>query len=368
MTDLGGFPQKQLQRGGNVVFGALDWGLGHATRSVPLLKYILQKGGQVSIAASGPTAELLKYECPGAEFLDLPGYGITYPGQRGSFRSHLFRQLPKIRRAIRKEGEWLRQAQGKGRWSLVISDNRYGFRLPGVPSIILTHQLAPISGMGEPADRLFSRILYHYIGRFTECWVPDLAEEPSLAGRLSHPPQLPGVPVRYIGLLSRFAPTPSSDGSDLLFLLSGPEPQRSILEKMIRDQWSNLPGRKVLVRGKPGESDLKDLPEGTRVFNLVSSSELSELIAGAGSIVCRPGYSTLMDLVRLGKRALLIPTPGQTEQEYLADRCVELGGFHAMRQDRQDLVSALSAMPVAAAPSYPEAFNGFKNAVDAFVM
>ena len=104
-TDLGPLPQKRLQRGEKVIFGALDWGLGHATRSIPLLRYIQQKGGQVSVAATGPTAELLKNELPEAEFLDLPGYGITYPGEGKSFRNHLLLQLPKIRRARTKHRE-----------------------------------------------------------------------------------------------------------------------------------------------------------------------------------------------------------------------------------------------------------------------
>jgi hypothetical protein len=367
LTDLGEFPQIRLHRGEKVVFGALDWGLGHATRSIPLLSHILQKGGQISIAASGPTAELLKNELPDAEVLDLPGYGITYPGQGRSFRTHILCQIPRIRRSIRQEGEWLRKEQGKGRWTLVISDNRYGFRLPGVPSVLLTHQLAPISGLGSFVDILFRRTLYHYINRFTECWVPDLEDEPSLAGRLSHPPHPPRVPVRYIGLLSRLNPTTSKTGPDLLFLLSGPEPQRTILENIILAQWHTLAGRKVLVRGRPGASDLPLLPEGSQVFNHLASSELATLVASAGTIICRPGYSTLMDLLRLGKPALLIPTPGQTEQEYLAKHCVAMGGFHVERQEGLDLQAALSAWPATNSHGFPGTFEAFKKAVDAFV-
>jgi len=327
----------------------------------------MQKGGQVSIAASGPTAELLKNECPEAEFLDLPGYGITYPGQGEPFRRHIVRQIPKIRRSIQQEGEWLRKEQGKGRWTLVISDNRYGFRLPGVPSIIMTHQLAPISGLGSFVDGLFRRTLYHYINEFTECWVPDLENEPSLGGRLSHPLHPLRVPVRYIGLLSRLTPTTSLPGPDLLVLLSGPEPQRTLLENSILSQWHTLPGRKVLVRGKPGAKDLPTVPDGTQVFNHLASPDLAALVAGAGTIICRPGYSTLMDLLRLGKRALLIPTPGQTEQEYLADHCIALGGFHAVRQEGSDLPVALSALPDTNTYAFPGAFEAFKNAIDAFV-
>jgi UDP:flavonoid glycosyltransferase YjiC (YdhE family) len=351
-----------------VVFGALDWGLGHATRSVPLIRYIQQKGGQVSIAASGPTAELLKNECPEAEFLDLPGYGITYPGQGRSFRGHLLRQIPTIRQAIREEGEWLRKAQGKGRWGLVISDNRYGFRLPGVPSAILTHQLAPISGLGQAVDGLFRRTLYHYINRFSECWVPDLPGEPSLAGQLSHPRNLPRIPVRYLGLLSRFSDTPPvRHPSDHLFLLSGPEPQRSILEQRILRQWARLPGQKVLVRGLPGVTDIPPAPPDTRIFNHLPATELAGWIAGAGSVICRPGYSSLMDLLRLQRPALLIPTPGQTEQEYLAQRCLGLRGFHAVAQDELDLLRDISQPSPEGATFPPDAFDHFKKVIDAFV-
>jgi UDP:flavonoid glycosyltransferase YjiC (YdhE family) len=351
-----------------VIFGALDWGLGHATRSIPILRYIQQKGGQISIAASGPTAELLKNELPEAEFLDLPGYGITYPGQGGSFRSHIFRQIPKIRRAIRDEGNWLRRAQEKGRWDLIISDNRYGFRHPGVPSIFITHQLAPISGMGSLADALFRRTLYHYINRFTEVWVPDMEKEPSLAGQLSHPDSLPKIPVRYIGLLSRLDPAPTAPGPDLLILLSGPEPQRTILEKIILEQWNQVPGSKIMVRGRPEDNSSAPSPSGGKLINHLPAHELAQMIAGAGTIVCRPGYSSLMDLLRMNKRAILIPTPGQTEQELLAQRFDHQKGFIKSDQDALDLGRLVPFKSMFNPADFgQEAFDQFKKAVDAFV-
>lgn len=352
-----------------MVFGALDWGLGHATRSIPILRYIQQKGGQISIAASGATAELLKNEFPLARMLNLPGYGITYPGQGGSFRGHIMKQIPRIGKAIKAESDWLQEVQKKERFSLVISDNRYGFRLPGVPSVILTHQLAPISGLGKGVDGLFRRTLYHYIDRFSECWVPDLTDEPSLAGQLSHPNPRPRVPVRHIGLLSRLSLGTGRAGPDLLFLLSGPEPQRSVLEQQILDQWERLPGTKTLVRGKPGEKGMPAAPAETRIHNHLPADELATLIASAGTIICRPGYSSLMDLIRLSKRALLIPTPGQTEQEYLAERCEKMGGFKWVPQEGLQLQASLASMPDTTSRYVfpPDAFDQFKKAVDAFV-
>jgi len=351
-----------------VVFAALDWGLGHATRSVPLLRHIQQKGCQLSIAASGAIAELLHNECPGAEFLDLPGYGITYPGQGRSFRAHIVRQGPSILAAIRRERDWLARAMPERRWDLILSDNRYGFTHPDVPSAIITHQLRVISGYGTTADDLLRKFLYTYINRFTECWVPDLTGDPNLAGMLSHPTQLPKARTRYLGLLSRLNPEPVQEGVDLLVLLSGPEPQRTLLENTLLPQIRNKSGRNVLVRGLPGTSALPDNPGKVQVHNHLPSTELSTLIAGAKAMVCRPGYSTLMDLIRLGKSAVLVPTPGQTEQEYLAERAGGFGWFPQLEQDGLVLDTALQMLGHSVPPPFSGDFDHFKKVVDAFVV
>jgi hypothetical protein len=256
------------------------------------------------------------------------------------------------------------------RWDLVISDNRYGFTHPGVPSAILTHQLGVISGLGKEADGLLRRFLYGYIDRFSQCWVPDLPGESNLAGVLSHPGRLPKAPTRYLGLLSRFDPHPDPIPTDLLILLSGPEPQRSLLEAMIIAQLGEGSGKVTLVRGLPSGGAGLALPRNVEMHHHLPAFELARRIAGARKIICRPGYSTLMDLLRLGKSAVLVPTPGQTEQEYLAYSLAPKGWFAQMLQD--DRFSVNDAIrdftPVNETLPFSHDFDHFKKVLDDFVI
>jgi len=352
-----------------LVYSALDWGLGHASRSVPILRHLQLKGCQISIAASGQTAELLKMECPWADFLQIPGYGVTYPEQGGSFRSHIFRQLPEILSAIRQEHIWLKKAMKVHHWDAVISDNRYGFWHPDVPSAIITHQLQIISGMGKIIDGFARKGLYAWINNFTDCWVPDFPHEPSLAGTLSHPVKLPAkAKIKYLGPLSRLNKHSPLGSSGILILLSGPEPQRSILESMILDQVADIAEPVTLVRGLPGEVSLPPHGDQLRIHNHLPTSDISKLIQEAAIIICRPGYSTIMDLVRSGRKAVLIPTPGQTEQEYLAMRLQEKGWFPYMAQQNFSLNKALGIKAPHGHIFPEECFEQFKNVVDDFVM
>jgi UDP:flavonoid glycosyltransferase YjiC (YdhE family) len=327
-----------------VLVAPLDWGLGHATRCIPIIKELLNQKCQVIIAAEGAQKALLREEFPFLTFVELPGYRVQYDKNRALTVLRLIASIPKILIRIKRENGWLRRFADRERPDLVISDNRYGLYLPGTLTIFITHQLSIRTPFGKVADRLLQRINYSAIGRFSVCWIPDMAGDDGLAGELSHPKRMPPAPTRYIGWLSRMQlmPAPSIRDFDVLVLLSGPEPQRTILEKMIIKQAGDCDGKMVVVRGLPGGSGRSlEAPRGVVVYDHLPAGELERLMLRSDVVLSRPGYSTVMDLRRVGKKAIFIPTPGQTEQEYLGGYLAGKGLGICVRQRAFSLKAAL---------------------------
>ncbi len=327
-----------------VLVAPLDWGLGHATRCIPIIKELIHQKCQVIIAAEGAQKALLHEEFPFLTFVELPGYRIHYGKNRALTILRLMASIPKILIRIKRENDWLRHFADRERPDLVLSDNRYGLYLPGTFTVFITHQLSIRTPFGKVADRLLQRINYSAIGRFSICWVPDMPGADGLGGELSHPRLMPPISTRYIGWLSRMdvMPAPRTKDFDVLVLLSGPEPQRTILEKMIIDQAGDCECKMVLVRGLPGGGgrSLKT-PQGVVVYDHLAAGELQRLMLRSDVVLSRPGYSTVMDLSRVGKKAIFIPTPGQTEQEYLGGYLAGKGLGICIRQHVFSLTSAL---------------------------
>jgi UDP:flavonoid glycosyltransferase YjiC (YdhE family) len=332
-----------------VLVAPLDWGLGHATRCIPVIKELLNQRCVVIIAASGAQKALLQEEFPSLSFVEISGYHIKYDKNRALSIFRLITSIPKILIRVKRENKWLRRFARDERPDLVLSDNRYGLYLPGVCCVFMTHQLlirAPFGGsFGRVAERFLQQLNYFFIQRFSRCWVPDIPGDNSLSGKLSHTRNMPSIPTTYIGLLSRFgaAATSVAGTVDLLVLLSGPEPQRTILEKMILDQAKGSDYRIVLVRGLPGGGKPLSAPAGMHVHDHLPAAALEPLIRQSSLVLARSGYSTVMDLVRLGKKAIYIPTPGQTEQEYLGTYLSEHGWGLCIQQGSFSLPAALAA-------------------------
>jgi hypothetical protein len=247
---------SSTQKRVKILLVPLDWGLGHATRCIPIVKELLSLKCDVIIAAAGGQKALLEEEFPFLPFVELPGYGVKYGKNRAFTLLKIMAAIPKILIRIKEENAWLKAFQEREKPDAVISDNRYGLHHKGLFSVFITHQLRIRTPFGQRADRVLQRLQYRLLKRFSICWVPDLEEDPekdsfSLAGDLSHPEELPSIPLRYIGPLSRFEKKEVSDPCDLLILLSGPEPQRTIFEKMILGQLPAYEGSVVLVRGLP---------------------------------------------------------------------------------------------------------------------
>lgn len=309
-----------------VLIAPLDWGLGHATRCIPLIRAFQELDFKVILAGEKNQKALLEKEFPDLQFLELRGYHMTYSSCSFLILFKIVFQIPGILLSIYKEHRWLNSIIDDFSLDLIVSDNRYGLFCSRVPCIFMTHQLY-IKTPRNIGRSLLRRLNFSFINQFNRCWVPDMATD-GLAGSLSHPSILPEIPTFYIGLLSRFQSPPKSNDFkfDFVVLLSGPEPQRTILEKKLRSGLSALSGYKVaMVLGLPMLSDDEKLEDGMVVYPHLSGALLEELISSAKVVISRSGYTTLMELSAMRKKVLMIPTPGQTEQVYLAEKIAQSG-------------------------------------------
>lgn len=303
--------------------------MGHTTRCIPIISYLLSQDCDVCVAAEGQAATLLQTNFPGLEILPLRGYRVSYARNAGGFALKILTQVPKIVSAIGRERRWLKELVKQRKFDLIISDNRYGLKVPGVPSVIMTHQLQIKSGKGALIDRLIQNAHYRILQTFDECWVVDRPGLDNLADELAHPKQLP-VNAKYIGWLSQLRASEAYENVEgsILILLSGPEPTRTMLEVLLLEQCAALDQYKfTFVAGTTTGTVPDGLPGHINYHTYVNAKQLSQILQTTSLVVCRSGYSTLMDLAIAGKKALLIPTPGQPEQEYLAERLMARGFF-----------------------------------------
>lgn len=300
----------------NILVAPLNWGLGHATRCIPVIRNLEECGYTPIIASDGVALELLKLEFPNRKFLELPSYKITYPKSGANFRWKMLQSVPNIIRAVIRERNLVKKWTKEHALDGIISDNRLGVYNLNIPSVFMTHQLNVLTGN---TTFLTTSVHQHFISKFTECWVPDVDLKPNLSGKLGHIDETL-INVKYIGALSRFRKIKSEIKHDLLVLLSGPEPQRSFLEEKLISELKQYKGSVVFVKGVV-EQQQQSFQSGNILFyNFMQSEALEKTINESALILCRSGYTTVMDLAKLGKKAFFIPTPGQFEQEYLAEK------------------------------------------------
>lgn len=323
-----------------ILVAPLDWGLGHATRCIPIIRGLLNNGHNVVIAAERTQLILLKQEFPTIKYVELRGYRVQYSKSNIFFSLKLIVQIPRIIKTIFIENKWLKQIVEDEKIDLVIADNRYGLYHKTIPCIFITHQLnikAPFKWL----EQLIQSINYKYINRYTVCWVPDIETVPNVGGVLSHPTIMPTIPVQYINLLSRFEIKLSEQKYDLCILLSGPEPQRTSLEEKILQSIGAINTRILLIRGKPESDEVLSVPCNVTVVNHLNTNLLGEAIQQSEFIICRSGYTTVMELLALKKKMILIPTPSQTEQEYLAKHLMQLELAITAPQANIDLIKLI---------------------------
>jgi uncharacterized protein (TIGR00661 family) len=328
-----------------VLLTPLDWGLGHATRCIPVIRALLDKGYEVQIAGSGNSMALLRQEFPSLMFFELPGYDPVYPTS-GSMVWKMAQQLPKFIRTIGAEHKRVEELVRKNNISLVISDNRFGCWSARVPSVFITHQSNILMPKRFGWLSRWVRIANErQMKKFTLCWIPDFPGEHSLSGDLiSFGKYSTHISVDFIGPLSRFSPASVAEKVyDVVALCSGPEPQRTLLENMLSEELVRSSLRFLLVRGVPDKSATRRrLGEG-EVVDFLNTEQLQKAMTQTDLVIARSGYSTVMDMMALKKKAIFIPTPGQTEQEYLANRLKEKGVAYSAPQNEFSLTAALHA-------------------------
>jgi predicted glycosyltransferase len=324
----------------------LNWGIGHATRCIPVIIKLQEFGFEVIVASSGRPSDVILKEFPGIKIIEFPGFNIKYP-RNNWMAIEMLKRLPGFIFGIWREHLTLKKIAAKISPSVIISDNRYGCWHKAVPSVFITHQLnIQVPAKLNILQGFINFINYRFISNYSACWIPDFEPHRGLAGALSHPSRLP-LNAHYIGILSRFSrssePSPdlTAQAFDLLVMLSGPEPQRTILEEKILRQLENIELEVALVRGMPESDKTYMLDKRIHVFSHLQSPKLYELIRKSALVICRSGYSSIMDMVTLGKRAIFIPTPGQPEQEYLSRYLMEKKIYFSMNQDDFDLLYAI---------------------------
>ena len=327
----------------NILVCPLDWGLGHATRMVPVIEMLGRKGANVVIAADNRPMEFLQQRFPENTFVKLQGFSPSYPAN-GSMSLAILMSLPEMMKKARLANRALQKIIDQYKIDALISDNRYELSSIKIPTIFITHQLnIQTLGWQKIGKPIIDNIINHYINKFDEVWIPDLPGDFQLSGELSKSKRNT-FNIFNIGLLSRFYASDIKDipiSNDLMIILSGPEPQRSILEEILLSQVLKTELKTVILIGKPGEQVREEIKNVTIISHL-PDADFSRLIRSSKIVISRPGYSTLMDLAILGKKAILIPTPGQTEQEYLANRLFNEGISFSQNQSSFNLTVALN--------------------------
>jgi len=338
---------RHIKKSKTILVAPLHWGLGHATRCVPIINALLSSGYKVIIGSDGAALHLLQKEFPKLPYIELPEYKIKYPKKGKFFKYKLFMKLPEIKAAIKAEKKLVSKLIENKSIDGIISDNRWGVRNKKVPSVFITHQINVLSGNTSILSSKFHQKL---IAKFDACWVPDNSGGINFSGKLGHPKKAK-FPITYIGPLSRMKKIELPKKYDILALLSGPEPQRSLLEQKLIKELTTSSKKVLLVRGIVEKEPKTSEVENITITNFLQTKDLEKAINESEIVVSRSGYTTIMDLAALEKAAFFIPTPGQFEQEYLAKELKKKGIVPSCKQDKFTL-SKLNKVPF---------YSGLKN-------
>ncbi len=331
-----------MQKHRKILVAPMNWGLGHATRCIPVVKQVLCRGDEVVLASDGRALDFLKKCFPQLEFIRLPSYHITYPVD-GNMIRHFTRLIPKIFKTITEEHLLLKKIISSHQIDAVISDNRFGMWTRKIPCAFITHQLKIKSPV---LPGVVNGINKQFINKFNYCWVPDVEDANNLSGELSHGNMLINN-VRFIGPLSRFGTREKRNEVktkyDVLAIISGPEPQRSIFERIILRQFARSNLRTIMLTGCPKEETHCQL-KNIEIHSHLPDDKFLQILNQSDVIISRSGYSGIMDMAALGKKAILIPTPGQPEQIYLAHYHAQAGHYYSEAQEKFDLLKVLGRL------------------------
>ena len=323
-------PITKLEKSKNILVSPLNWGLGHATRCIPIINALKTHSFNPIIASDGVALELLKKEFPDLICLEIPSYQIEYPKNGTYFKLKLLFNSHKIIKAILLERKATKQICKQYNIEGIISDNRLGVFNPKVPSVFITHQLKVMTGN---TTWLTTKMHNYFIKKFNQCWIPDVEGFPNLSGELGHVENA-DLNLKYIGPLSRLEKKDIPTKYDLMVILSGPEPQRTLLEEKLLEELKSYQGKILFIKGKIEKEQNFEQNGAFTIYNFMTSKELENAFNESNHILCRSGYTTVLDLAKLQKKAFFIPTPGQYEQEYLAKKFKEEGIAPSKKQQK----------------------------------
>ncbi len=331
-----------------ILIAPLNWGLGHTARCIPIIKALLKHDFEPILASDGDALALLQKEFPLLKSYQLPSYNIKY--SKGSAQKlKLFLNSPTILKASISEQKEVRKIHKKENLSGIISDNRFGVRLTAIPSVYITHQINVLSGK---TTAITSNLHQKIIAKFDQCWVPDF-KDAILSGKLSSF-ENKKLNIKYIGAISRLEQQTLPIKYDLLIVLSGPEPQRTLLEEKLIAELKTSTKKTLLVRGVFSNTIVAEINKYTTVVNYMLTEQLQQAFNESKVVLARSGYSTILDLAKLEKKAFFIPTPGQYEQKYLAERMKDLGiaPFTTQKDFKLNMLTSV------------DAYHGFINSSD----
>jgi UDP:flavonoid glycosyltransferase YjiC (YdhE family) len=333
---------------GHVLVSPLNWGLGHATRDIPVIRSLLSHGHDVTIAACGNALAVLRQEFPACTFREFPDYSVPFSANR-FFLAQFIASFPALFHGINEEHRKLAGLLAEDEFDLIISDNRFGIYDDKVPSLFITHQLRyHLPAVARPLEPAGAWLNHFLLAKYDRIIVPDNPPGPcSLAGKLSKAETGSSRDrVFYTGILTSTRRRDVAADLDYLLIISGPEPQRTGLEKILLPAAGELPGSVAVLLGSPERCGDATVVSGrSTVIPYATTEEKEILMNRAKCLICRSGYTTMMELAELGKRrALLIPTPGQTEQEYLAGYYEQNGWFACQLQHRLRLAEDLQVV------------------------
>ena len=334
-----------------VLVAPLDWGLGHATRCVPVIREFLNQGAEVELAVVRSNAALLRSFFPNLRQRLAPSYNIVYPKHGYNMGLWLLKNGAHLNSVIKFERRYAEEMVKRFHYDVLFSDNRFGLYSRKAKSIYMTHQrriaFPPILSAFESLGMFWhASVMKH----FDEVWVPDVPEFPGYAGSLSHIKKSP-VPLRYVGTLSRFdekyacAEQESADKPyRFVAVVSGVEPARSRFENLLRSIFEHIPGRHAIILGKPALGVKSWVEKNVDYFSHLPDDRFASVVKNAQWVVSRGGYSTVMDMLVLGAKCIFVPTPGQYEQIILARDLSRAGYAATLSESNLSLKTFLAAV------------------------
>lgn len=328
-----------------IIYGVCSWGLGHATRSLPVIRKLVSEKHSVTVISNGRSLEVLKKELGDTVgYVDIPDYPMLVSENTRQFLAKSMVYWPVFIKRIEDGLAQLQKILDKKTYGCIVSDARYDMYNKKIPSFFISHQMRIMNPLKiKMFERSMEQFNLFFFKRFVGVMVPDYKEE-NLSGDLSHHlKRIDEDTIHYVGVLSDFTKRVMKKDIDYLISVSGPEPQRSMLEEKLSVQASELEGTVVMTLGKAEKYSVVKKKHLT-MYSFVEKDLREELLNRAKLVVSRSGYSTIMDLAVVGTKALLIPTPGQIEQEYLSEYHNRLGTFYSVLQDavclKSDVVTA----------------------------